>query len=327
MKTSLRLVVPLSCLLILAPCSHATGDAPTTESTRVKRIEIVKDEPGEKRVERRFMFHTAGPQEMENVTFLGVETTPVDPALAAQLNLTKGTGLAVRLVLPDSPAAGVLQPHDVLLRLDDQILINTPQLAVLVRSFKPGAEVTLAFLRGGKEQTARVTLGEHDVPKDRWFGFAPGMEWHSVPSGGVPPRDPEQVLKMMELGMDGPARPIIVRRIDGPRRVEVELRTDEGTLEFKDERGSLRLVNETGGKQLTVKDPAGQLIFEGPVETPEQRAALPEDIRERLERIEQLRGFQFHPDEAFEPGEPLPAKSVSNHRAAEREGLRRLDTL
>ena len=327
MKPSLRKVVPLSCLLILVPCSYATDSAPTAETKRVKHIEIVKDEPGEKRVERRFMFKTARPNEMEQVTFLGVETTPVDPALAAQLNLTKGTGLAVRTVLPDSPAAGVLQPHDVLLRLNDQILINTPQLAVLVRSYKPGVAITLTFLRGGKEQTAKVTLGEHTVPKDRLFGLAPGMEWHGLPPAGIPGQDPDHLLWMMELGKDGPPRAIINRRIDGPRRVEIEMRTDEGALEFKDERGTLQLVNEAGGKQLTVKDPAGQLIFEGPVNTPEQRAALPADVRERLERIERLRGFQFHTDEAFEPGEPQPAKSVRNHRAAEREGLRRLDTL
>lgn len=327
MKTKLCHTLPLAGLLLLAPSSYAGGDTPATETKRMKRIEIVQGEPGEKHVERRFMFKSAGPHEMENVTFLGVETTPVDPALAAQLNLTKGTGLAVRTVLPDSPAAGVLQPHDVLLRFNDQILINTPQLAVLVRSFQPGTEIRLTFLRGGKEQAAKVTLGEHDVPKDRLFGLAPGMEWHGLPSAGMPGQDPDHLLWMMELGKDGPPRAIINRRIDGPRRVEVELRTDEGALEFKDDRGSLRLVNEAGGKHLTVKDPAGQVSFEGPVDTPEQRAALPADVRERLERIEQLRGFQFHTDEAFEPGEPQPAKSVRNQRAAEREGLRRLDTL
>src|SRR4051812_24857060 len=73
---------------------------------------------------------------MEKVSFLGVTTVPVSPTLTEQLGLPKGIGLVVTAVVPDSPAAGILKSHDILTKLNDQLLIETHQLAVLVRSFK-----------------------------------------------------------------------------------------------------------------------------------------------------------------------------------------------
>ena len=68
-------------------------------------------------------------------------------------------------IAPGSPSAGALKPHDILLKLDDQILIEQRQLAVLVRGHKEGDEITLTYLRAGKQATAKVKLAKHDVPK------------------------------------------------------------------------------------------------------------------------------------------------------------------
>src|SRR6186713_2852183 len=103
--------------------------------------------------------------EKENVAFLGVETMPVGRTMAAQLGLPRDTGLVVRRVSEGSPAAGLLQEHDILTKLDDQILIDMHQLSVLVRSRKAGDEVKLTFVRGGKETTTKAKLGEREVPK------------------------------------------------------------------------------------------------------------------------------------------------------------------
>src|SRR5581483_12087828 len=75
---------------------------------------------------------------LENVAFIGVETSPVTPALTAQLALPEGTGLVVEQVVPDSPAAASIKPNDILLKLDDQWLIDPWQFAVLVRQHKAG---------------------------------------------------------------------------------------------------------------------------------------------------------------------------------------------
>ncbi len=57
----------------------------------------------------------------------------------------------MRNVVPDSPAAATLKKNDVLTKLDDQLLIEQRQLSVLIRNHKDGDEVTLTYIRGGKE--------------------------------------------------------------------------------------------------------------------------------------------------------------------------------
>jgi len=88
------------------------------------------------------------------VTFLGLHVTPVDPTVTAQLGLPEGMGLAVRFVVPDSPAdkAG-LRRHDILRKLEDQLLIHPMQLQVLVRNYEAGEKVSLTLLRAGREET------------------------------------------------------------------------------------------------------------------------------------------------------------------------------
>src|SRR5829696_9143182 len=63
------------------------------------------------------------PREKEVVTFLGVETAPVSETLGSQLGLPKESGLVVIHVVPESPAASALKQHDVLVKLDDQLLV------------------------------------------------------------------------------------------------------------------------------------------------------------------------------------------------------------
>ena len=80
--------------------------------------------------------------------YLGVETSPTDPAIQAQLKLPRGAGLTVNFVAADSPAkqAGV-ERFDLITKVDDQVLYNPPQLQGLIRSKKAGDEVKLTVLR------------------------------------------------------------------------------------------------------------------------------------------------------------------------------------
>lgn len=119
--------------------------------------------------------------------FIGVITRELDPEVRAQAGLKDGHGLLVVEIMPDGPAkeAGLRQ-HDVLVKLDDQKLINMEQLQVLVRSQKKGDEITLTVRRGGAEQQVKVRIGERNMPpmdpespeRDRGFGFP-------LPRGGT----------------------------------------------------------------------------------------------------------------------------------------------
>ena len=94
---------------------------------------------------------------------LGIAVAAVPEALSSHLSgtLAKGQGVLIVEVAKDSPAAKAgLQVHDILLTLDDQKLHSPEQLVKMVRADKPGHEVALTYLRGGKTMNAKVTLGE-----------------------------------------------------------------------------------------------------------------------------------------------------------------------
>ena len=105
------------------------------------------------------------------VTYLGVETSRVPQVVADQLALSKGFGLVVDYVVPDSPAAAAgLQQNDILKLLNDQILTEPDQLSKLVRSYSEGTNITLTVLRKGQEQKITVKLAKKEMPQRRWFG-------------------------------------------------------------------------------------------------------------------------------------------------------------
>jgi len=84
--------------------------------------------------------------------------------LQHQLGLPAGMGLVVEFVQEKSPAADAgLHQYDVLQKFEDQLLINPEQLAVLVRSYKPGDQVRLTIIRDGKKQELTAKLSEHEL--------------------------------------------------------------------------------------------------------------------------------------------------------------------
>ena len=101
--------------------------------------------------------------QQQKVTFLGVGTSLLPEAVAAQLPVEKGTGLLVTFVAKDSPAekAG-LAPNDVLVRLDEHILVNAAQLQTVIENRKEGDPAKLVFYRKGQEQTASATLASQE---------------------------------------------------------------------------------------------------------------------------------------------------------------------
>ncbi len=102
--------------------------------------------------------------EQKPVAYIGVLTREVSAELRAQLALAEGFGLLVEEVLPDSPAKGSgLKVYDVLVKFEDQQLVNMEQFMALVRAKKKGDVVQLDVISGGKVTKVPVTLGEHLV--------------------------------------------------------------------------------------------------------------------------------------------------------------------
>lgn len=240
------------------------------------------------------------PVEMEKVAYLGVETMPVDPTVATQLALARDTGLVVRRVADGSPAANLLQKHDIVTKLDDQILIDMRQLSVLVRNHKAGDEVKLTLIRGGKETTVKAKLGEREVPKlamgegqsfMQFFGEdGPGGNMtfqHGMP--GIPAMEGHEAGDVMRLiggdRMNWFAQPRVhVFKRHGVKGSTI-LDLPSGNFVFSDDNGSVEVNASEGKRELTVKNKKGVVTFQGPINSPEDHKKLPPEVMARLEAI------------------------------------------
>ncbi len=92
--------------------------------------------------------------------YVGVEYLPLNPAAAAQLNVTVTHGALIEQVVTGSPAetAG-LQKGDIITQIDGKDLTTDSSFAEAVDNHKPGDVVTLTVSRNDQTQQIKVTLG------------------------------------------------------------------------------------------------------------------------------------------------------------------------
>jgi serine protease Do len=246
--------------------------------------------------------------------FLGVETSQVPTVVSEQLGLSKGLGLVVEYVVPDSPAAAAgIQQNDILKMLNDQILIEPSQLRKLLQTFSDGTDVTLTILRKGQEQKVTVKLTKKERPQRH--SWAPGEkhDWHwdfdDTGDLGEQMQGLKEQLQEQLGAQRGIIRETVTKAHEAARRAREDARRaareirilskDNGTLKatridlgkaqivFSDDKGEMKLENVDGKKILTAKDTQGKLLFSGPAETKEDRDKMPADVRERYEELQQ----------------------------------------
>ena len=226
----------------------------------------------------------AGTAHAEKVAYLGVATMPLDPVAAYQLDLPEGVGLAVVEVAEDGVVKGKLVEHDILQKLDDQILTSPEQLAVLVRRHKSGDTVKLTALRKGKEEVIKVTLGETDARK-----FAQPMRGH----GGImtmptmPGGDPSRLMQQWQNHQpDNDADQPTPRRDRNPRiESHVESHSSSTITETRD--GLTVTITERDGQRTLRAEEDGKVIVnDKPINTAAQLKALPEKVRDRVSEMQ-----------------------------------------
>jgi membrane-associated protease RseP (regulator of RpoE activity) len=230
-------------------------------------------------VKAAFQPHTG---KMEKVPYCGVATVDVPAALIDQLKLTPGMGLLVDFVEPNSPAeaAGIKQ-YDVLLKFNDQLLVNAEQLRSLVRMKMPSDDVKFALIRRGEAASANVELGQKEM---------------EVQAEANPGMGPAGAMKPYGFGRNGQF--FVDGNVVGGGSGGGAFMGGGGGVAFTNARGKNQIVWDDGrnslnidlraGKavKLSATDRAGKEIFNGPVETEEQRKALPDDLADKLKKAE-----------------------------------------
>lgn len=211
---------------------------------------------------------------------LGLTLTRASAVLREQLAIKRGAGLVVEGVAAGSRAAraGFIQ-HDVLIRLNDQLLLLPEQLDALLESAEPDAPLDCTVLRGGREVVIPVANGA---------AVAVRPERSMAVHGGLRPTASSLAIVQQAMPKQGPIDVTRLRRL-----------ADE-TLVRQDPDFQIRLSSgdET---RLVVSDPKGRVVFNGTIDTPEGRSRMPVPVRDRvihMERMLESRQADVTPDAA-----------------------------
>jgi len=91
--------------------------------------------------------------------WLGLQTQPVTGEIAEAMGLDRPTGILVDHLHPASPFAKAgVQPGDILLALDGEVLSAPAELSFRTATLGTGRVASLRYLRGGKESKTSVAL-------------------------------------------------------------------------------------------------------------------------------------------------------------------------
>lgn len=91
--------------------------------------------------------------------YIGVSIEDVDPALAKQIGMDRPKGIYVKGLTEGGAAADAgMKEGDVILKVGNIAVDNVPQLQEQVGKFRPGDQVAVTVLRGGREQVMDMKL-------------------------------------------------------------------------------------------------------------------------------------------------------------------------
>lgn len=149
-----------------------------------------------------------------------------------------------------------------------------------------GQEVDPSQMIGG----GAVTFGAPGAPGGQVVIVGPG-------AANLPPEIREQLEAMRQRGLPVPQLDLdpsappsgAVRSSTTTFSRSFSLGTGagvSGTSSYTDEEGSVKVRNENGKKFATVKDAAGEVVFDDEITTPEQLKAVPEAARARIALID-----------------------------------------
>ena len=243
------------------------------------------------------------------VALLGMAAAAEKPramfGVVAEDSPTLQSGVLVRAVNPESPAyqAG-MREGDVLLSFNGQLLTTRAQLRSLLHAAEPGQRVEISYLQKGQQHQAAVSLVPRSASKKRAAASA------DAAVGGDRVLRPLVVNPAIREAMAKRRREIVrqLRHVTEqfePKEVSDHLQAirhlardanpngrgwmlgeaGEVTLQFKSEDGVMVLHGASNKLTLSVYDATGVLTHTLPLNTAEERAALPQEVRARLQRL------------------------------------------
>ena len=254
--------------------------------------------------------------------------------LAKHLGLEQGVGLTIHHVIEGAPADKIgIKKHDVLVEFDGQKIGGFEALRDAVRSKKPADEVEVAFIQEGVLKRKKAVLAERKIALGQANQLGSDQEnnplWRGL--GDLPKGEHDRMREMMkrrldelgkQLGKEGEVH-LDMKKFLGPDQFEEMKKlarpapvpgkpqkmfnfNAQSSMTVMDDEGSVTIKVTDGHHEVMVKDKSGKVLFDGPYETPKDKAAVPDDVRGRIDNInffkDMKNGFRFEVKPKAEPG-------------------------
>jgi serine protease Do len=246
------------------------------------------------------------PNEAEaKMPFMGVVTAILPEMVADHLNLKAGTGVIVRTVSPDSPAEkSGIKVNDIILNINETAVNDPEAFRAEISSHKIGDKLKLKTIQKGKPKDLEITLAERpanafaDAPDAARLRDAIQLNLGGLLGGALGdiqgqdgPEGLEIIPQQLELG-DERLKMLRKQLRDAmeagpkiqPEPGNIQLQ-QQSTIRMMDGEGSIEFKSVGKNSEVTVRDKANEIVWSGPWDTPQDKAAAPDDIRNRIERL------------------------------------------
>ena len=246
----------------------------------------------------------AGRVAASKLPFIGLSTAPIPEIVAEHLGIGTDSGVIVRTVCPDSPAVEAgLAVNDIILSINGTPVADPDGFSEKIRAHKAGDKLEIDLIRKGKPDKAQVMLTERPEELSEYLEAEPFLEglpraqadrlrglmeqnqqgFGADHLGILPDQHFENTLRKMREQMNRALEeeiPPITQGEDGGVRFQ-----QNSTIRLMDNEGSVEIKSSNGDTQVTVRDTANNAVWQGPWNTDKDKEAAPQDVRERIDRV------------------------------------------
>ncbi len=237
--------------------------------------------------------------------FLGVVSAELPEVLAEHLGLRAGEGVIVRAVCPDSPAAGSgIAVNDVITSVAGTPIHAQEDLSARITAHQAGDSVDLGIIRKGAPTKVSVTLGSRpeeiamesphsldqmnldNLPEEMADHIRDAIGGIELKLGGsqdeLPPEIEEAIGAIQKRMLRGQS---LLDPVLPPMSGADVTSTSSATFRMSDNDGSIEVKSTDGSKDVTVRDLHGNVAWSGPWNSEQDRAAAPDEVRQRMESL------------------------------------------
>lgn len=216
-------------------------------------------------------------------------------------------GLEIAAVAPSSPAElGGLQAGDILLSVDGRATRSRSDLLAAILARKPGDVITVRYIRGERNAEATITLAARpqrkQIPAE---STDPGYKEHGDRMVKLLNITPELLEQMRHLKREIRRHLAAISEDFAPKTVCAQLqqlrdlardaqahrhgwmsgRACEAYLQFHDDEGTIVLHGANNKLTIELYDATGRQLQQYPINTVEERLALPPALLCRLQAL------------------------------------------